>query len=322
MPAQRARSPMWCALVVCVATVAAGFATSIAGAPSATAATPTLPAGFTWTPQPSGQDVGELTDFEFLPNGGLISIGEGGTVSYVAPDGTTTRTLLTLDVGNVQSTQLGLLNLALAPDYESTGELYLFYTVSTVPPTDTDAATIHLASSRWTTRTIPRRSPKRRNCSTRSPRTSPRMWAVRSSSTRPRTTTRPTTRCSSRSATPRPTSRLTRTRWGRRIRTIRTARSCTSIPTARACRRTSGMTRENPHAVASQVYAKGFREPFKMSMRPGNHTLYVGDVGWNTDEEIDVVQTGPGTTGGRVTKGPRRPRSPSDRGPPCRLPPR
>jgi hypothetical protein len=58
----------------------------------------------------------------------------------------------------------------------------------------------------------------------------------------------------------------------------------------------------NPRAPRSRVWALGLRNPYRMSLRPntGSHfpadgnpgILYVGHVGWNTWEALDVV-TGP-----------------------------
>jgi hypothetical protein len=44
---------------------------------------------------------------------------------------------------------------------------------------------------------------------------------------------------------------------------------------------------------ATRVFAYGFRNPFRFTLAPGsNSTLYLGDVGWNNREEIDVVSSG------------------------------
>jgi len=37
------------------------------------------------------------------------------------------------------------------------------------------------------------------------------------------------------------------------------------------------------------VISEGLRNPFRFTFRPGSSEIYVGDVGWNTWEEIDVV---------------------------------
>jgi glucose/arabinose dehydrogenase len=42
-------------------------------------------------------------------------------------------------------------------------------------------------------------------------------------------------------------------------------------------------------ANARRIAAYGFRNPFRMAIRPGTPEIWVGDVGWRTWEEIDVI---------------------------------
>ncbi len=48
----------------------------------------------------------------------------------------------------------------------------------------------------------------------------------------------------------------------------------------------------NPNDNRSKVYASGVRNAFRMNFRPGNNTLYAGDVGWNNWEEVDKIVAG------------------------------
>ncbi|HEV2780332.1 MAG TPA: PQQ-dependent sugar dehydrogenase [Actinophytocola sp.] len=48
----------------------------------------------------------------------------------------------------------------------------------------------------------------------------------------------------------------------------------------------------DPRATRSLVYASGLRSPFRVSLEPGTGRPLLGDVGWNTFEEIDVVAPG------------------------------
>ncbi|MEV4142891.1 PQQ-dependent sugar dehydrogenase [Amycolatopsis sp. NPDC049691] len=48
----------------------------------------------------------------------------------------------------------------------------------------------------------------------------------------------------------------------------------------------------NPASTASKVFARGFRNPFRMTIDANSGLPVVGDVGWNTWEEVDVVQRG------------------------------
>lgn len=43
--------------------------------------------------------------------------------------------------------------------------------------------------------------------------------------------------------------------------------------------------------VCTKLFAKGFRNPFRFQLRDGTNPV-VGDVGWNTTEEVDLTQSG------------------------------
>ena len=45
---------------------------------------------------------------------------------------------------------------------------------------------------------------------------------------------------------------------------------------------------------ARRIVAYGLRNPFRMAVRPGTSEVYVGDVGWNTIEEINRVDVAAG----------------------------
>ena len=68
----------------------------------------------------------------------------------------------------------------------------------------------------------------------------------------------------------------------------------------------------SPDANARRIVAHGFRNPFRFTFRPTTSELWVGDVGWNAWEEIDLVAS---PTGGRreprlaVLRGQRPPSS-------------
>ncbi len=44
--------------------------------------------------------------------------------------------------------------------------------------------------------------------------------------------------------------------------------------------------------VCTKLFAKGFRNPYRFTLRPGGAGLMVGDVGWNQREEVDLVRQG------------------------------
>lgn len=45
-------------------------------------------------------------------------------------------------------------------------------------------------------------------------------------------------------------------------------------------------------ANRSKVWAYGLRNPFRLTLRPPDEVPYVGDVGWNTTEEVNVARRG------------------------------
>src|SRR4051794_34370515 len=52
----------------------------------------------------------------------------------------------------------------------------------------------------------------------------------------------------------------------------------------------------SPDANARRIVAYGLRNPFRITQRPGTDELWIGDVGWNTWEEINRVPAPANTT--------------------------
>jgi glucose/arabinose dehydrogenase len=50
---------------------------------------------------------------------------------------------------------------------------------------------------------------------------------------------------------------------------------------------------------ARRIIASGFRNPFRMTVRPGTSEMWVGDVGWGTFEEINRISTSPSSVSNR-----------------------
>ena len=48
----------------------------------------------------------------------------------------------------------------------------------------------------------------------------------------------------------------------------------------------------DPDSIRSRVYARGLRNPFRFTLRPGTMTLQIGDVGWYIYEELNVGGAG------------------------------
>ncbi|MEZ4569725.1 MAG: PQQ-dependent sugar dehydrogenase [Thermomicrobiales bacterium] len=48
----------------------------------------------------------------------------------------------------------------------------------------------------------------------------------------------------------------------------------------------------NPNDIRSKIWASGFRNAYRFSLRPSDDTPYVGDVGWVSWEEVNVAEAG------------------------------
>ena len=48
---------------------------------------------------------------------------------------------------------------------------------------------------------------------------------------------------------------------------------------------------QNPSSNASRIIGYGLRNPFRFTFRPGTSELWIGDVGWNTWEEVNRMTT-------------------------------
>src|SRR5690242_12621972 len=122
------------------------IAATVAVTAGPAAAVPALPAGFVLTDLPSGQAVFDLTDFAYLPDGGLLSTGKKGNVAYVSPTGQVTS-IATIPV--MTNNDLGLISIALDKDYATNRRIYLLSNHSFTPPGGGTALAIDRLSS-WT----------------------------------------------------------------------------------------------------------------------------------------------------------------------------
>ena len=79
----------------------------------------------------------------------------------------------------------------------------------------------------------------------------------------------------------------------------------------------------SPDANARRIVAYGLRNPFRFGVRPGTGEVWIGDVGWNTWEEIQRIQLPTGRAVRQlrlaVLRGPTRPAERLRRGQPEHL---
>lgn len=243
------------------------------------AAAPTLPAGFVIREQATGLAQFDLTDFSYLPDdGGIIATGKGGKVNWISPTGAV-RTLATLAVNN--EGDLGLVGLAIAPDYASTHNIYLVRSVRTSTGTNFRLA-------RWTVTGPPEPTgigsekvllelPMTFNVHGMTGVVAGddgSLWVSMGDSAEFR----------GGYYDPRALRALDiNSLYGKILHLTADGAGVAGNPYYEPA---------NPNSARSKVFASGFRSPFRLSLDPSSGLPVVGDVGWETWEELDIVQPG------------------------------
>jgi glucose/arabinose dehydrogenase len=244
---------------------------------TARAEQPHLPEGFSLKELPSGQAPGNLTDFAYLPDGSVLSIGKTGTVAWVSTDGRS-RTLRTLAVESQQD--MGLVGLAVAADYEVSRHIYLARSV----PTGGGAYDLTLA--RWevtgeaeptglTGETELVRLPGDANVHGITGIVADDDGTIWVSIGDVASYTE-TDRLALRAQKPHALQ-------GKILHLTADGAGVPSNPF---------YDPDAPHSARSKIFASGFRSPFRMSLDPRTGLPVLGEVGWNRWEEINVVQPG------------------------------
>ncbi|TKG69918.1 PQQ-dependent sugar dehydrogenase [Prauserella endophytica] len=247
-------------------------------APRQAAAAPALPDGFVLRDQQSGQDAFDLTDFAYLPDGSVLTTGKRGKLAWVSADGSRTRTVATLPVEPVQD--MGLVGLAVAPDYETSRKIYLARSV----PTGGGAYNIRLAA-----------------------------WTVTGSGEPTGITGETTLLQVPGDATVHGITGIIAaadgTLWvsigdvahfvGTDTRALRAldvnavqGKILHILPNGNGVPGNPYYDAANPGSARSKVFASGFRSPFRFSLDPRTGHPVVGDVGYQTWEEVDLVKPG------------------------------
>jgi uncharacterized protein with LGFP repeats/glucose/arabinose dehydrogenase len=261
----------------------AGVVTVVAGAAPAAAA-PALPSGFLLQEIPTGFGEGDLlTDFAFLPDESLLLIGKGGKVGW-APRTGTPRTIANLTVRT--DGDLGLVGLALAPDYATSHVIYTARTVPGTGPGSGQHGLLRLSSWRVDTDTFGAPtglSGERILVQTAANSNMHAMWGVATAEDGSvwlsigdsADAGFVDSRSFSAQDLDDPHGKLLHLRP-----------DGTGLPS------NPYYDPANPGSVRSLIYVSGFRSPFRFSLDPGSGRPVLGDVGWNSFEEIDIVNPG------------------------------
>jgi len=249
----------------------------VLGHVSGAAGAETLPQGFVLRDTPTGQGMYNLTDFAYLPDGSVLTTGKNGRVTWVPQDGEP-RTIAELTAET--TADLGLVGIAVAPDYAKTGFIYL----SRALPGSTSAYLLRL--SRFTVRggstpsaladervlfDVPTAAPTHAMTGVVAD-TDNTLWVSIGDLQRASKVYPGALRAMN---LDQPAGKL-----------LHITASGAGVPS-------------NPHYNASQprswrsrVYARGFRSPFRFSLDPRTGAPIVGDVGWRTKEEVNLVMPG------------------------------
>lgn len=238
-------------------------------------AAPSLPPGFAVRDMPSGQSE-LLTDFAFAPDGSYFTTGKNGRVAWVSADGATVRTLATLPVVNVQD--LGLNGIAVAHDFATSRVIYLARTL--------------MVNGQWTMRlsaAAVQGSPPSSLAPERVIWDLPIQADVHTITgivAAPDGTLWVTMGDGAdfRFVDPLALRALdVNTGYGKLLHVTPDGRGVPGNPFYDAA---------DPSSWRSRVYASGFRSPFRVSLDPATGAPILGDVGWNTWEEVDLIRPG------------------------------
>ena len=260
----------------------------VVGAPHASAE-PTLPAGFQFVTYPTGQVAYNLTNFIWLDDGGLLTSGKDGTVTYVPTGG---APQLVAQVPGVRAmNDHGMLGFSPANDYATTGHIYIAY-----DKRDAVGTAGHGMVEEWTA--MPPEAPTSFVFS--------RTVIDGTATSPPLVQDGPTHGIDSVVVAPDDTLFVTigddtlntgsldtlraqdiNQPYGKMLHLTPKGAGVPSNPFYQA---------SAPRSWRSRVYAYGFRNPFRFALDLRSGIPVLGDVGWNTVEEVDTVL--PGMNGG------------------------
>lgn len=265
-----------CIRVAVLVPVLALLASMLSGAPPAMAA-PTLASGFSVRDLPSGQTE-QLTAFAFTPDGGYFTTGKGGRVAWVSATGTATTVA---DLPTVSRQDLGLIGIAVAPDYDTSKTLYTTRAVAVGSQTRVrlskwtvvGAATPTSLTDETTVFELPVAEDVGVHALTDVLAVSDgTLWVSIGDNS------------GYREADPRSFRALDLNQgFGKLLHLVPDGNGVTTNPYYNSA---------EPKSWKSRVYASGFRSPFRISIDPTTGAPIVADVGMRDYEEINVVRAG------------------------------
>ncbi|WP_337823733.1 PQQ-dependent sugar dehydrogenase [Amycolatopsis sp. A1MSW2902] len=269
-------------LVVAALAVVAVPTAVTAVAPAAAADTPALPPGFVLRDLPTGLGQYEFTDFAWLPDDSVLALGKSGVVNWVPAAGSGAPKRIATFPVETQG-DMGLTSIALAPDYASSHQVYLNRSVSLGNGQYTMRAakfTVQLDGAGHPSGLtgekvifdLPGSPYYIHGLDTVYPAPDGTLWySVGDNGDAGKTN--PVAFVAQDLDSP----------FGKILHLTADGKGVPSNPYYNAAA---------PDSARSKVFASGFRNPFRFSLDPKSGLPVVGDVGWYTWEEVDVVQPG------------------------------
>ena len=250
---------------------------TITGTPESAEAAPSLPSGFQLSDVGTGQGEFNLTDFAYLPDESVLTTGKNGRVTWLRPGNGTPVQIASLPT--MSSGDSGLVSIAVPADFATSRQVY---TSGSVP----SGSTFNWRVSRWTVTgdDVPTGLTNEQTI-LQIPGTTDvhgmsniefgsdgTLWVAMGDS----------------SHFAYADTRALRTQdldqpYGKMFHLNPNGSGVAGNPFYQTA---------NPNSVRSKVYANGLRSPFRFTLDPASGTPIVGDVGWNTTEEINIVRAG------------------------------
>ncbi|MET8994616.1 PQQ-dependent sugar dehydrogenase [Amycolatopsis sp. NPDC004169] len=237
-----------------------------------------LPPGFVLRDTDTGLGAYELTDFAHLPDNSVLATGKTGAVRWLPVTGAA-RTIATLPVRSEED--LGLVGLAVAPDYPASRAIYLTRSIDT-------AGGFVMRLSRFTVTVDAAGAPAGltgeqplfevpgsfnvHGIDTVLAAADGTLWLSVGDNSDYRMMDPGALRAQD-----------VNQPYGKIFHLTAGGQGVPGNPYYDAA---------NPGSTASKVFARGFRNPFRFSIDPNLGLPVAGDVGWSNWEEVDVVQRG------------------------------
>jgi glucose/arabinose dehydrogenase len=219
------------------------------------------------------QGLSAVTDFAFLPDGRILLLEKAGRVLAAGPGGGAPTVVLDFRNSVEDTGERGLLGICLHPTFASTGWIYLYYTTNVpmnrIARFTLIGSTINPASQSVVLDNIEITPPaSNHNGGTVLIGPDGKLWAAPGDSGTGGAKAQDVAAASS--------SRFN----GKVLRMELDGSPAAGNPFL-------GDASKEP-----RIWAYGFRNPFRFSFRPSNGSIYIGDVGQSTREELDVGVAG------------------------------